>query len=90
MENVGTVLVDGGKLDLPGKSLDLVFMRNVCHHLDRVDYFRRLRCFLKPDGRVAIIDGVSHQLYTAFLDIMFLGKLLWEDGGSGVYGKARA
>ena len=57
LENVETILVDGEKLDLPEKGLDLIFMRNVCHHLrDRVDYFRKLGRFLKPDGKVAIIE----------------------------------
>jgi arsenite methyltransferase len=57
LENVETVLVAEERLDLPKKSLDLIFMRNVCHHLQgRVEYFRRLRYFLKPDGGVAIIE----------------------------------
>lgn len=55
MENVETVLVAEERLDLPKKSLDLIFIRNVCHHL-HVEYFRRLRYFLKPDGGVAIIE----------------------------------
>lgn len=55
--NVKTVLAAEGKLDLPKKSADWVFMRNVCHHLsDRVQYFKRLEAVLKPDGKVAVID----------------------------------
>ena len=39
------------------ESVDLVFMRNVCHHIpNRVEYFRKLENSLKPDGRVAIIE----------------------------------
>jgi SAM-dependent methyltransferase len=46
LENVETILVVGEKLDLPEKSLDLIFMRNVCHHLrNRVEYFRKLGHF---------------------------------------------
>jgi ubiquinone/menaquinone biosynthesis C-methylase UbiE len=57
LENVKTILVPGEKLDLPEKSLDLIFMRNVCHHLrNRVEYFRKLGHFLKPNGKVAIIE----------------------------------
>lgn len=55
--NVKTILVAGGDLALPEGSLDLVFMRNVCHHLtNRVEYFKKLRRFLKPEGRVAIVE----------------------------------
>jgi cyclopropane fatty-acyl-phospholipid synthase-like methyltransferase len=37
--------------------VDVVFLLNVYHHLDkRPDYFRRLRSSLKPGGRVAIVD----------------------------------
>jgi ubiquinone/menaquinone biosynthesis C-methylase UbiE len=57
LDNVVTILVAGEDLALPERSLDLVFMRNVCHHLtNRVEYFRKLRCFLKPEGRIAIIE----------------------------------
>ena len=57
LTNVETVLTEEDKPILPEKSVDLVFMRNVCHHLsNRVDYFRRLRNSLKTSGRVAIIE----------------------------------
>ena len=57
LNNVETILVAGEDLALPERSLDLVFMRNVCHHLtNRVEYFKKLRRFLKPEGRVAIVE----------------------------------
>ena len=57
LDNVETVLVTEDNLTLPERSLDLVFMRNVCHHLpNRVEYFRKLRRLLKPEGRIAIIE----------------------------------
>jgi ubiquinone/menaquinone biosynthesis C-methylase UbiE len=57
LTNVETVLAEKDKQILPGKSMDLVFMRNVCHHLsNRVEYFRRLKNTLKASGRVAIIE----------------------------------
>ena len=57
LSNVKTVLATEDNLNLPEKRLDLVFMRNVCHHLtDRVEYFNKLKAVLKPDGKVAIID----------------------------------
>jgi ubiquinone/menaquinone biosynthesis C-methylase UbiE len=67
LENVETILVAGEKLDLPEKSLDLIFMRNVCHHLrDRVEYFRKLGHFLKPCGKVAIIERKPLTLHGIF------------------------
>jgi len=57
LDNVETILAAGENLALPKGSLDLIFMRNVCHHLqDRVEYFRKLRHLLKPNGRIAIIE----------------------------------
>ena len=42
---------------LPLNSVDLVFLCNTYHHLDRrADYFTRIKTALKPKGRVAIID----------------------------------
>jgi ubiquinone/menaquinone biosynthesis C-methylase UbiE len=56
LNNVKTILVVED-LALPERGLDLVFMRNVCHHLtNRVEYFKKLRRFLKQEGRVAIVE----------------------------------
>ena len=56
LNNVQTVLATKEDLILP-RSLDLIFTRNVYHHLaNRVEYFRRLRRILKPEGRIAIIE----------------------------------
>jgi ubiquinone/menaquinone biosynthesis C-methylase UbiE len=57
LKNIETILVTGEKLSLPEQGLDLIFMRNVYHHLrNRVEYFRKIRHFLKPNGKVAIIE----------------------------------
>lgn len=57
MDNVAFVPAKKGDMALPEGSLDLVFLRNVFHHLpEPVKYFRDLRRFLKPDGKAAIID----------------------------------
>jgi len=54
--NIETVLATEDGLTL-SESVDLVFMRNVCHHIpNRMEYFRKLENSLKPDGRVAIIE----------------------------------
>lgn len=56
-ENVETVLAAEDAPNLPSKSIDLIFMRNVCHHLtNRVEYFKKLKNALKSNGRIAIIE----------------------------------
>jgi ubiquinone/menaquinone biosynthesis C-methylase UbiE len=74
LDNVETILATEDELPLPKGSLDLVFMRNMTHHLpNRVDYFRKLRDMLKPEGRVAIIEyrsgsGFSfHRIFRHFV-----------------------
>jgi len=65
LNNVKTILATENRLDLPKKSLDLVFMRNVTHHLaERVDYFRNLIDFLKPKGKIAIIEYKKGSLFS--------------------------
>jgi ubiquinone/menaquinone biosynthesis C-methylase UbiE len=72
LNNVVTVSVLEGVPALPEK-VDLVFMRNVYHHLPaRVEYFRKLRAVLKPGARVVIIDYHRRRFghYTAEETIM--------------------
>lgn len=55
--NIKTVLAEEDKLTLPKKSLDIIFLRNVYHHLPiRVEYLRNLKEFLKPGGKIVIIE----------------------------------
>ncbi len=55
--NVEVLLVDPAAPELPHTGLDLIFTCNTYHHLEeRPDYFKRLKRYLSPDGRVAIID----------------------------------
>ncbi len=63
LNNIPT-LVSGDKLDLPEKSLDLIFMRNVTHIPNRVEYFKNLKRFLKPSGRIAIIKYKKGKTFT--------------------------
>ena len=57
LSNIFLVLATGNELNLPVAGLDLVFARNVFHHLpDPEKYFRNFRKSLKPTGRVAIIE----------------------------------
>lgn len=42
---------------LPAQSVDVVFVCNTYHHLEkRPTYFRKLRAAFKPGGRIAILD----------------------------------
>jgi arsenite methyltransferase len=57
LDNIETVLATEDELPLPRGSIDLVFMRDVTHHLPNpVKYFRKLRDVLKREGRIAIIE----------------------------------
>ena len=64
LNNIITVLAKD-KLELPKGSLDFVFMRNVTHHIsNRVSYFKNLRTFLKPHGKVVIIEYRNGKPFT--------------------------
>jgi predicted methyltransferase len=53
---VETIVAKPNDPALPG-TVDLVFPSNTYHHIDdRVAYFTNLRKYLRPGGRVAIID----------------------------------
>ncbi|WP_430884220.1 class I SAM-dependent methyltransferase [Fusibacter sp. JL216-2] len=55
--NVETVRTRGGVPDIPDESCDLIFARNVFHHLDNPTlFFLALGNKLKPTGRIAILD----------------------------------
>lgn len=57
IRNVKTVLANPNRVDLPEKSVDLFFLRNVFHHLpERVEYFKNIKKFLKDYGSIVIID----------------------------------
>lgn len=57
LNSIITVLATEDRSGLPEKSIDLVFMRNVFHHLsNRAEYFRKLSNILRPNGKVAIVE----------------------------------
>lgn len=57
LTNVTTVLATEHSISLPSDSVDLIFVRNVYHHLqDRVQYFTKVKKLLSSQGRVAIIE----------------------------------
>ena len=82
MKNVETIHVTEEELYLPEKA-DLIFMRNVCHHLrNRVEYFRKLRHFLKPYGKVAIIEHSKpiHVIFKHYVPKEIIVKEMEEAG----------
>jgi len=55
--NIETILAKPDDPLLPKTGVDLVFTSNTYHHIDnRVSYFANLRKYLRPGGRVAVID----------------------------------
>lgn len=55
--NIVYVVTANDRPDLPEAALDLVFVRNVFHHLSRpVAYMASLRTYLKPGGLIAVIE----------------------------------
>jgi ubiquinone/menaquinone biosynthesis C-methylase UbiE len=58
-EKLDNVVAIKGALDNPGlpEKADLVLLVDAYHHIDdRQRYFRNLRAFLKPGGRIVVID----------------------------------
>lgn len=55
--NITTVLATEHTIPLPAHSIDLIFARNVYHHLqNRIVYFSEAKQLLAPKGRVAIVE----------------------------------
>lgn len=56
-KNIYTLKINTDELPNPQKKVNLIFTRNVYHHLsNRIEYFKKLSNFLEEDGKVAIID----------------------------------
>jgi arsenite methyltransferase len=57
VKNVSTIVAKVDDPMLPQSGVDLVFTSNTYHHIgDRVAYFTKLRKYLRPGGKIAIID----------------------------------
>ena len=55
--NIITILATEDNINLTNKKIDLIFMRNVYHHIpNRIKYIKKFRNILKSNGRVAIIE----------------------------------
>ncbi len=57
VENVEAVLGEFGDPALPAQDVDLAFFHDVLHHVeDRAGYLKNLARYIKPDGRIAVIE----------------------------------
>lgn len=60
LNNIVTVLATERESGLEERSVDLIFIRNVFHHItEPVAYFRRLKRALRPGGRIAIVENIE-------------------------------
>jgi arsenite methyltransferase len=65
LDNVVTIPAEKDKPTLLGEKLNLIFVRNVCHHLaNRAEYFKKLKDALRPEGRVAIIEYQNGKMFS--------------------------
>jgi ubiquinone/menaquinone biosynthesis C-methylase UbiE len=56
-ENIKVVLANESGFILPVQSVDILFLRNVFHHLpEPTNYFENIKKFLKSNGKIALID----------------------------------
>ncbi len=57
VSNVETVLGEFTDPNLPTRDIDVAFFHNVLHHVkDRAGYLKNLARYVKPEGRIAIIE----------------------------------
>jgi ubiquinone/menaquinone biosynthesis C-methylase UbiE len=57
VKNIEPILAKHDDPLLPKAGIDLIFTSNTYHHIDnRGAYFKNLQTFLRPGGRIAIID----------------------------------
>jgi len=57
IRNIQTVLGEFNDPKLPARNVDLAFINDVLHHIqNRAAYLKALGTYMKPTGRIAIID----------------------------------
>jgi ubiquinone/menaquinone biosynthesis C-methylase UbiE len=87
LDNVVYVCAREDDSMLPEGSADLIFVRNVFHHLpDQEKYFRNIRPKLRPGGRIAIIEYKKGSYYaghetpeeTVIASMKKAGYALWK------------
>lgn len=61
VSNVQTVLGEFTDPKLPAQDIDLAFFHDVLHHVkDRAGYLQNLARYIKPDGKIAVIERGHH------------------------------
>ena len=64
---VARVLADFADPKIP-EPVDLIFTSNTYHHIEeRVAYFQRAARYLKPTGRLAVLEYKKHGFFQRFL-----------------------
>jgi len=59
--NIETHLGEADDAALPGQIVDLAFIHDVLHHIEHRDvYLKNLAKYIKPDGRIVVIDMDSN------------------------------
>ena len=89
-EGVGNVEVILAKPDdplLPSPGVDLIFTSNTYHHIEnRVNYLTNLRKYLRPNGRIAIIEfdrrGWLAGIFTHYTPSEFIKREMEQAGYS--------
>ncbi|MBN2890827.1 MAG: class I SAM-dependent methyltransferase [Bacteroidales bacterium] len=67
ISNIETIHYDGENFPFQENSIDLVFMRNVTHHIKgRTNYFHKLSKILKQNGKIAVIDYKKGKLFSIY------------------------
>lgn len=67
VRNVLPIRAESGDAKLP-EPVDLVFSCDTYHHMqDRIAYFQSLARYLKPDGKVAILDFHAEGFFSGLL-----------------------
>lgn len=63
--NITPVLLSENELPIEKASINLIFMRNVTHHLKkRTQVFKKLSKYLAPNGKFSIIDYKRTKLFS--------------------------
>jgi arsenite methyltransferase len=77
--NIEVVLVGKESVNLPEK-VDLIFLRNVYHHIpNRVEYFSKLQESLRPGGRIAIVEHKSGGRFHSIFEHRVSGETIVEE-----------
>jgi len=57
VQNLETIVAQADNPVLPTTGVDLILTVNTYHHIgERIAYFKRLQKYLRPSGRIAVID----------------------------------